>query len=51
MGKQSYAHFNNMTVLVFSSPILLMGVGARNLMSTANLMKKQIKTLILPTPI
>jgi hypothetical protein len=40
-----------MTVLAFSSAVLLMGVGARNLMSNANLTKKRIKTLILPTPI
>jgi hypothetical protein len=40
MGKQSYANLNNMTVIELSSPVLLMSVGARNLMSNANLTKK-----------
>jgi hypothetical protein len=37
--------------IVFNNPVLLMGVGARKLMSNANLTKKRIMTLILPNPI
>jgi hypothetical protein len=51
MGKQNECHLNNVTALVFNSPILLMGVGARDLMRDTNLVKEGIEVLIHATPI
>jgi hypothetical protein len=51
MGKQGETHLDYMTVLALSSPILLMGVMTRDLMSDANFAEWGIEMLIFPTPI
>jgi hypothetical protein len=49
--KKGEPHLHNVVMFSFGSTILLMGVGARNLMVDAKAMKKGIRFLILPTPI
>jgi hypothetical protein len=44
-------HLHNVVMFMLSSSILLVGVGARNLMRDTNGTKEGIKFLILPTPI
>jgi hypothetical protein len=51
MSKQRKANLNNVVVFYFCQPILLMSIGARDMMKNTNLLKIGIKLLILATPV
>lgn len=51
MSKKGEPYFNNMSVFSFGGAVLLICMGARDIVSDANLLKKRVEALILATPI
>jgi biotin transporter BioY len=51
MSKKGETHLHNVAMFTLSGTILLMCMGACDLMRYANILEKGIKFLILPTPV
>jgi hypothetical protein len=51
MSQKSEPHLHNVAMFTLSNTILLVSMRTRHLVGNANIMKKEIKLLILSTPI
>jgi hypothetical protein len=51
MSQKSEPHLHNVALFTLSNTILLVSMRTRHLVGNANIMKKEIKLLILSTPI
>jgi hypothetical protein len=51
MSQKSEPHLHNVAMFTLSNTILLVSMRTRHLVGNANIMKKEIKFLILSTPI